>query len=958
MFFQFTKNLILVSLLTFYASNLYAENFDIVTSQAKVTLVYTPDGDKLDSIAANLLAADIQRITGYLPRVVNNITLASGNVIIMGSLKSKMMQDLHSPASFDALQGKWECYSFKLLKHPFKGINKALVITGSDTRGTAYGVFELAKRLGVSPWYWWADVLPEKKKLLSLNIENFSSSAPSVKYRGIFINDEDWGLLPWSAKTFDPATANIGPKTYAKVFELLLRLKANLIWPAMHPGTKAFYQFTANKKVAADYQIIVGSSHAEPMLRNNVSEWDKDKMGDFNYLSNQKKVFSYWEDRVKESHNYPSMYSLGMRGIHDSGLEGIKNPADAVPLLQQIFSDQRGLLRKYADTNITHVPQAFTAYKEVLDIYDHGLQLPDDVTLVWPDDNYGYIQRLNTTSENKRKGGSGIYYHASYWGRPHDYLWLSTTPPALIREELTKAYENNARDIWVLNVGDIKPAEYHIQLFMDMAYHIDPFQDSKYSKTHLLNWLQPIFGISLAPAIKDILWKNYQLAFERKPEFMGWSQTEPTTKINFTAYNHMDYGDQAQRRIDAYSSLETAAKALRYKISPLRKDAFYELVYYPVVASSLMNKKFLYRDKAFLYIKEGRIIGKNYETLSKKAFQEITVETAYYNQQLANGKWAHLMSMIPRNLPVFHLPEFNFSKIEQDQDWKIKAEGNKLPAFSKWNRQKHFVDIFLSKETAIDYTVKASKDWIKVSQLKGKLTADGDNSQDRIWVEIDWDKLPLNQYSGELTFEASNRSVTVPVWIENLQQSELKNFNGFVENNGLISIYASHYTKINNAGKNYWKLVNDLGPAGTAMETVIQNTDHKSIDTVNYKNNASMEYNFYTLKADTAEIKIYTLPTHPLNKNFGMRYAVSVDNGPVTVLNYKTIGRTEEWKQNVLSNAALRSVKIPVLNKGKHVLKIYLIDPYVILDRIVIGMGALKPYYGLLPESQLIKSVR
>ena len=300
---------------------------------------------------------------------------------------------------------------------------------------------------------------------------------PSVKYRGIFINDEDWGLRPWASKTFEPETKNIGPKTYAKVFELLLRLNANLLWPAMHPGTTPFYNVPGNAEMAAAYAIVVGSSHAEPMLRNNVGEWDEKSMGHFNYITNKEKVYNYWEERVKQSKGNDAVYTLGMRGVHDSGMEGIKGPKEAVPLLERIFNDQRGLIKKHINENVAAVPQVFTAYKEVLDIYDQGLKLPDDVTIVWPDDNYGYIQRFNNEAEKKRPGGSGVYYHASYWGRPHDYLWLGTTHPSLIRQEMMKAYETGADRLWVLNVGDIKPLEYSMQVFFDMAYDARPFKD-------------------------------------------------------------------------------------------------------------------------------------------------------------------------------------------------------------------------------------------------------------------------------------------------------------------------------------------------------------------------------------------------------------------------------------------------------------------------------------------------
>src|SRR5436190_2111763 len=422
--------------------------------------------------------------------------------------------------------------------------------------GTAYGVFTLSQNIGISPWYWWADVPVMQQKELIINQPDLISKTPAVKYRGIFINDEDWGLQPWAARTFEPETNDIGPKTYAKVFELLLRLKANLIWPAMHPSTKAFFYYPENVIVARNYQIMIGSSHAEPMLRNNVSEWDVKTMGNFNYLTNKETVLKYWERRVKETSNINAIYTMGMRGVHDGQMEGVKDLKEAVPLVERIIKDERSLLAKYVNKNVTGIPQVLTPYKEVLEIYDNGLKVPEDVTLVWPDDNYGYIQRLNNEKEKARKGGAGIYYHASYWGRPHDYLWLSTTHPSLVREEMLKAYETGADRLWVLNVGDIKPQEYNIQQFLDIAFDPAPFKNSRYSKQHLLLWLTTIFGLEKAQQILPVMWEYYQLAFERKPEFMGWSQTEPETKTKYTEYNHFYFGDEAQKRIDRYTSLE------------------------------------------------------------------------------------------------------------------------------------------------------------------------------------------------------------------------------------------------------------------------------------------------------------------------------------------------------------------------------------------------------------------
>jgi hypothetical protein len=428
-------------------------SFQLFKGDATASFTIDVKDAKVVVLAADAFLNDVKLISGNTMQLND---AANGMQVVAGTIgQSNYIDELIKEKRIDVstIQNKWECFSIQIIrgntnakstKLPFRGAG-LLVIAGSDPRGTAFGIFHLSKLMGISPFVWWADVRPQPRKQLFVS-GSYISKEPSVKYRGIFLNDEDWGLQPWAAKTFEPETGDIGPKTYSKIFELLLRLKANIIWPAMHPSTKAFFYYPGNVKTAGDYQIVVGSSHAEPMLRNNVGEWDEKTMGHFNYLTNKETVYKYWEERVKESSGIIANYSLGMRGVHDSGLEGIKDPKEAVPLMERIFEDQRAMLEKYINKDITAIPQVLTVYKEVLDIYDQGLKVPEDVTLVWPDDNYGYIQRLNNEKEKKRSGGSGVYYHASYWGRPHDYLWLSSTHPSLIREEMMKAYENGSNN--------------------------------------------------------------------------------------------------------------------------------------------------------------------------------------------------------------------------------------------------------------------------------------------------------------------------------------------------------------------------------------------------------------------------------------------------------------------------------------------------------------------------------
>lgn len=732
---------------TFSTTKIYKNQprFEIFTPNNQTVILYDKNGTSLDSIISYQLAEDIYKVTDYRPKVITNIKKAYGNVIVIGELQSVLINRLLSKETFKVgFESQWESYLFKTILNPNKRIKKAFVIAGTNARGTAYGVFSVSKKIGVSPWYWWADVPIKKSEKLVLDQPDFYSNSPSVNYRGIFLNDEDWGLQPWAEKNFEPEIGDIGPKTYAKIFELLLRLNANTIWPAMHSSTKAFFYYPGNVKMAKLYQIVLGTSHAEPMLRNNVDEWDKNEFGDFNYKTNKPNVLNYWENRVKEAKDIDAIYTMGMRGVHDSGMEGVNNNDEAVSILKNVISEQRKLLKKHINQNIKKIPQALTVYKEVLDLYKNGLQVPDDITLVWTDDNYGYIRALSNTEEQKRSGGGGVYYHASYWGRPHDYLWLSTTNPALIREEMMKAYNLNNKNIWILNVGDIKPAEYNTQLFLDMAYDADKFQNPEYIAEHQQEFYGDIFGKEFAEDITKINKTYFQLAFERKPEFMGWSQTEPTTPIYNTAYNTLINGDEIQKRIDAYNTIEKQVEAIEKQLPENLESSFTQLVSYPVKASANMNKKFLYRDKALAYAKQGRKSALKYKSLSNEVYQNIEVLTENYNR-LSNGKWNGIMDMKPRKLPVYDKPAIEFSESKLKESFGIAIEDNFktstgelcLPTFYVGESTSYFIDVFLKKANKASWQITSLPNWLKATKVSGNLIDSG-LLEERIYISINW----------------------------------------------------------------------------------------------------------------------------------------------------------------------------------------------------------------------------
>ncbi len=516
---------------------------------------------------------------------------------------------------------------------------KQIIIEGGNGRGMAYGLLELSRLAGVSPWIWWGDVVPEKKHRLVLSDDFKTEQQPSVAYRGIFLNDEDWSLRSWSHKTFEPSVkSQIGPKTYRKIFELMLRLRANTIWPGMHPGTTAFFRIPGAKAIADSCGIVIGTSHCEPLLRNNVDEWDVAKRGAFNYRTNREQVHQYWIERLKEvKKSKDNMFTIGMRGIHDSSMEGYKTEQEKFDGLQQVINDQQQLLRQYIG-NPAKQMQVFVPYKEVLQLYAKGLQVPDYVTLMWCDDNYGYMTRLSDAKEQQRQGGAGVYYHLSYWGRPHDYLWLTTTQPGLIYNEMREAYNHNVRKLWIVNVHDPKVAAYDLELFLDMAWNINCVDGHTLTK-HLESWLCRQFGQEAGKRLLPVMHEFYRLCGERRPEFMGYTQVELDKKKyprGLSAVGDIPLSAiEAAQRLSAFQHLKAEIMAIRMLVRSELNDAFFAAIEYPVSAAAAMSTK---------------ILSDSIE--SHRAYEEIQALTKRYNE-MNGGKWRHLMDAAPRKLPVF-----------------------------------------------------------------------------------------------------------------------------------------------------------------------------------------------------------------------------------------------------------------------------------------------------------------
>jgi len=661
---NFSKFLISASLFIIFSAALFAEgmvisetgssgSFPLVSGNVPAALIVDTNDAEVVKIAAQAFSGDIKLLTGATPTIQS--TINNTPPVIIGTLsKSALIDQLAASGKINKsrLEGKWETFCIVVVDNPVPNASKALVVAGSDPRGTAFGVFELSRMMGVSPWIWWADVIPETRSAIYVSGDEVFGP-PSVKYRGIFINDEDWGMQPWAANKMDTeingGKGDIGPKTYEHIFELMLRTKSNYLWPAMHACTKAFWYYKENVEVARRYSIVMGSSHCEPMLRNNEDEWRSNfsleypgvTRGDWNWKTNSTVIKNYWIDRVKESVNNDAVYTLGMRGVHDTQMLGYNNDDERAAALKQIIAAQRDILETYLQKSKETIPQLFCPYKEALQHYNKGIDLPGDVTLLWPDDNHGYMRQLSTPAEQLRNGGGGVYYHYSYRGIPRDYLWLSGTSPALVSFEMHKAYALNAKRIWIFNVGDLKQAEFEYQFSMDLAWNINAWQPAE-SLDYTTFWAKEIFGENFAGPISTIKKEYLRLATAGKPELVGL--------VNYTT-------KEMEQRIADYKALVTQSKIIEAQLPERLQAAYFQLIGYPVEGAASMNEKVLGAALSFKYAAQ-RNNEKALDIAEKAqaAYRNIPVLTRKYNKEISDGKWDGMMDWAPDGFRFFYEP--------------------------------------------------------------------------------------------------------------------------------------------------------------------------------------------------------------------------------------------------------------------------------------------------------------
>lgn len=927
--------------------------------------------------AVGLLASDIEKVTGKCPSVSGNgsVSASCRYAVIAGTLgHSSLIDELVRDGKIDvsSISGEWERYAVRLVEAPLKGVRRALVVVGSDRRGTAYGLLSISRTIGVNPWYWWMDAPVEHRNSIYLSVNAYDAATPSVKYRGIFINDEDWGLLRWAKRNFEKELGNIGPKTYEKVCELLLRLNANMLAPAMHEASTAFYQIPQNKEIADRYGIIITASHCEPLLLNTASEWHKDRYGDWNYNTNSERIDSVLNARVVETSPYENAYVIALRGLHDRAMSGAESLDSRKATVQRALLNQRKILSDVLGKDASEIPQFFTPYKEVLDVYNQGLELPDDVTIVWPDDNYGYMKRLSSPKEQLRSGRSGVYYHSSYLGRPHDYLWMNTTSPTLMYEELRKAYDSTADRYWLLNSGDIKSCEFAVDFFLSMAYDIDSFSYER-AASYRSEWLCGMLGGKNRDTYRSIFDEFYHQAFIRKPEFMGWGYqwttdrhgNERNTDTDFSFANYRE----AERRLEAYRKISSETEALMAQLPSSHIPCFYQSVYYPVKACELMSRMVLSGQKNRWYALQRRAAATAAADEAIRCHDSLRVITEGYNS-LLDGKWNHVMTMgqgfaasyfkkpILRDVKLSPTPELGVM-VENEGSLNGVSSYHLLPAFNSYFRCAYFIDIFNRGKGQLSWTAETDKEWILLSRTSGK-TAD----EDRIMVSVDWNNVPVgDKIAGTVTIkDGSGVQENVLVSVFNPSSPTREDLNGiYVQHNGYVSIDAAgyHRKRENDAIK-----ISDIPNLGIENKAVQFGNPMMPKQNTRKEDVPCVEYDFYTFEQGSVDVYTYVLPTFVLSADRGYsgheatnvetQYGVCIDDGPVMNPSTSSVEYAQIWYESCLKNCRVNKTTLHINEPGKHSVRILCGDAGTVLQKIVLDFGGLKRSY-LGPEPTLVK---
>jgi hypothetical protein len=926
--------------------------------------------------AAKDLQSDIEKITDAKPELLADKIPSAMDIVVAGTIgKSPFIDELIRNKKLDVqeIEGKWESFIIKVVNKPFPGVGRALVIVGSDKRGTIYGIYDVSEKIGISPWYWWADVPPRHRSAIYVKSGTFEEGPPSVRYRGIFLNDEWPDLTNWMIHTYGyvkpsehpplpPDIANYGHEFYERVFDLLLRLKANYLWPAM--WNNAFNEDDSlNPIMANDYGIVMGTSHQEPMLRAQ-KEWDRRYMktlGNWNFAKFPDTLESFWRKGIARNKNFESIITIGLRGENDTPMIPGGSLTEDTTLLGNIIRVEENILAEEINPDVAKIPQLWCPYSEVLGYYNAGFRVPDYATILWPDNNFGDIRRLPTDAERERSGGAGVYYHFDLHGGPRSYQWINTNALPKIWDQMTLAKEYGADRVWIVNVGHLKGYELPISYFMDLAWNASRWTNDNIAE-YALMWARQQFGPEYASQIADILLKYSKYNSRRKPELLS-----PKT------YSVVDY-NEAENVVADFKSITDEAERIYNKIPADERDAFYELVLFPTKASYILNDMYYAAGRNELYAKQGRAATNEMLVKTKELFAADTSLMGYFNRSFDNAKWDGFMdqpfigykswSQPPENnldaidLKKIDVPEaanMGVSIQGSESSWPGADEKPALPCFDPFKEMRHYVVVFNKGKTPFKFTARSDKSWIQLSTHAGEV-----KDQTKLWVSIDWKKAQKTMATGNVIISGTGHEVSVAVNVINPTAVTPKTLKGFIEENGYVSIEAAHYTRLTNDGTRRWLNIQDYGRTLSGMRATAP-LDFP--DTGLVKNAPCIEYKMFLFDSGKVDVQGIFGPTLNFDPARGLHYAVSFDDQPpVTVAlipENSTVGLfTPERARAMMDNVRYSDTSLTVQKPGYHTLKVWMIDPGVVLEKIVLNFGrrpdsssGVKPSYLGPPES-------
>jgi len=918
------------------------KDFPLV-QQGKAPAMLWVDAQDEPGVARALgdLQKDIARVTGQQSDIVKETEKLEGPVVLVGTLGSSSVIDkLVSQGKIDVseIEGVWEASLLQVVENPLPGIKQAFVIVGSDRRGTIYGIYELSEQIGVSPWYWWADVPPHQHGQLFIDPIRITH-APKVQYRGIFLNDEAPALSGFVHENY----GNFPHEFYVKVFELILRQKGNFLWPAMWSNAFADDD-PLNAELAHEYGIVMSTSHHEPMMRAD-KEWDRYGEGPWDYDRNPDKLYDFWVEGAERYLDKDCIFTMGMRGQQDTPMSETEN----IGLLEKIVHDQRQILDDvFREKPLEEIPQVWALYKEVQGYYEKGMRVDDDITLLWCDDNWGNIRRLPTPEERARSGGAGVYYHFDYVGGPRSYKWMNVITLPKIWEQMNLAYEYNARKIWIVNVGDLKPMEYPIEFFLSMAW--DP---EAWTKDNLVEygqlWATREFGAEYAAEIERIMNTYTQQNYRRHPELL-----EPET------YSVLNYREAEGVLAELDQACEKAEEIYQ-ELPEAKKDAFYQLVLHPIKSVAVVNHLYIAAGYNRAYAYQGRVSANAMAEEVKHWFDEDAAMTRYYHEELADGKWNHFMAQTrigytywnqpPENVPppvsiVTPIQQAYMGVALEGQARAYPMEGvsNRL-YFDFYGQADRFIELFNRGSKSYEATLTADQDWIHLDKTQVKVGSDTDA---RVYISIDWKSLKTPKATGSVMIEGPDgQRYGVVVLASRATIPAPTTAPAMVEADGFVSIEAADYSARKKVDGLSWQEIPNHGRTQSGM--AVYPVGDRSFDPAS-EESPYLEYQVYFQNSGSFDAALHFGPTLAFVPGRGLRYAIAVDDQAPVVIDLLKNKAHSAWQEAVRTGVRKSSAQLTINEPGYHTIRIYMVDPAAVLQKIVINTGHLQDSY-LGPQS-------